>query len=96
MTEAETTTPAAAAADTMLADIPGVYYWSCESKLHKLCLEADQRPKNRPWSDVMEYITAHPDDAAKMAATREGDICLTPLVSLTLTLTFEFELCCVV
>jgi hypothetical protein len=74
MTDAETPE-----ADTV-PDIPGVYYWSCESKLHKLCLEADQRPKARPWSDVIEYITANPEAAAKMAGLKEGDISLTPLV----------------
>jgi len=65
--------------DPSTSFLHGVCYWGCESKLHKLCIEADQRPKLRTWSEVMEYMSNHPEDAAKMALLREGELSLTPL-----------------
>jgi hypothetical protein len=61
--------------------IPGTMYWGCESKFHKLCCEADQRPSKRPWSSVIEYIVSSPEEAAKFGVEREGSNKLTPLVS---------------
>lgn len=59
--------------------IPGTMYWGCDLKLHMMCIEADQRPSKRPWSSVVEYIQANPDEAAKMAVVRQGSLKLTPL-----------------
>lgn len=72
--------------DPSTSFLHGVCYWGCESKLHKLCIEADQRPKLRTWSEVMEYMSNHPEDAAKMALLREGELSLTPLVRLCVCL----------
>ena len=64
-------------------DIPGTTYWGCESKFHKICIEADQRPNQRPWSAVMDYVGANPEEAAMFALVRQGSLKLTPLVSTT-------------
>jgi hypothetical protein len=61
--------------------IPGTMYWGCESKFHKICIEADQRPSKRDWSSVIEYVGANPDEAAKVAVETDGSLKLTPLVS---------------
>jgi hypothetical protein len=66
-----------AASDDSLA---GVTYWGCTSKLHRLCLEAEQKPLACSWDRVIDFMITNPQEANETAVLQEGQLKLTPLV----------------